>query len=95
MSALKNAWTKGLSLYASEINLITIEAPTTKGNEMDNIETTINAESGACVFVDAWDDGVWLKIGVSGGGSYTPLTRTEAEQLLAGLQAILNKEVAA
>lgn len=62
---------------------------------MEEIETTINAESGARVFLSEWDDGVWLKIGVSGGGAYTPLTRQEAQEMLQGLQAILSKEVTA
>jgi len=46
--------------------------------------------------ITEWDDGgAWLKIGVKSGGAYTVLTRDEAQQLLAGLQKILSKEVPA
>jgi len=61
---------------------------------MQEIQITIYAESDATVYLDEWNDGgVWLKINISGGGAYTPLTRKEAEQMLQGLQEILNKEV--
>lgn len=59
------------------------------------IETNIRAESGVYVNVSEWDDGgAWIKLQVDRASIYTPLTRAEAEKLLAGLQAILAKEVA-
>jgi hypothetical protein len=62
----------------------------------NEIETSIRAESGTYVHISEWDDGgAWIKLGVDRASIYTPLTRAEAEQLLAGLQAILAKEVAA
>ena len=62
----------------------------------NEIETTIRTENGVRVSVSEWDDGgVWLSLINRGGSTYTPLTRAEAEQLLAGLQAILAKEVTA
>jgi NAD(P)H-flavin reductase len=60
----------------------------------NEIEVTIYTEDQSRVSLSEWDDGgAWLKIGVRNGGAYTTLTRDEAQQLLAGLQAILAKEV--
>jgi hypothetical protein len=58
---------------------------------MENeIETIIKTEDGVRLSLNAWDDGgAWLHLMVNGGSAYTPLTRAEAEQLLVGLQAIL------
>jgi hypothetical protein len=59
-------------------------------------ETIIKTENGNRVSASEWDDGgVWLHLQLSGSTAYTALTRSEAEQLLAGLQAILAKEVTA
>lgn len=61
-----------------------------------DIQTTIYTENEVRVHVDEWDDGgVWLSLQGRGSSQYTTLTRKEAEQLLAGLQAILAKEVTA
>ena len=60
------------------------------------IETTIKTEDGVRVNIDQWDDGgAWLHLQLRGGSAYAALTRDEAQQLLAGLQAILAKEVVA
>jgi hypothetical protein len=60
------------------------------------IQTTIHTEDGVRVSVDQWDDGgAWLSLQVRGGSAYAAMTRKEAEQLLAGLQAVLNAEVTA
>jgi hypothetical protein len=60
----------------------------------NEIETSIRAESGVYVHVSEWDDGgAWLKMSVDRASIYTPLTRAEAEKLLAGLQALLAKEL--
>jgi hypothetical protein len=62
----------------------------------NEIETIIKTEDGSRVSVSAWDDGgAWLHLQLRGSTAYAALTRSEAEQLLAGLQAILNKEVTA
>jgi len=62
----------------------------------NEIETTIYTEEGVRISVDEWDDGgVWLSIRNNGASLYTTMTRADAEQLLAGLQKILNKEVTA
>jgi hypothetical protein len=64
--------------------------------EQIEISKTIGAESGSYLYVSEWDDGgAWLKIGESRASVYTPLTRSEAEQLVETLQAILAKEVTA
>jgi hypothetical protein len=62
----------------------------------NEIETTIYTEEGVRISVDEWDDGgVWLSLRNNGASLYTTMTRTDAEQLLAGLQKILSKEVTA
>ena len=62
----------------------------------NEIETTIYTEEGVRISVDEWDEGgVWLSLRNSGASLYTTMTRSDAEQLLAGLQKILNKEVTA
>ena len=62
----------------------------------NEIEKTIYTEEGVRISVDEWDDGgVWLSLRNNGASLYTTMTRTDAEQLLAGLQKILSKEVTA
>lgn len=62
----------------------------------NEIETTIKTEEGVRVSVSEWDDGgAWLHLSLRSSTAHAVLTRSEAEQLLAGLQAILNKEVTA
>jgi len=62
-----------------------------------DIETTIYLQDDeARIHLDEWDNGgAWISLQMSGARAYTALTRDEAQQLLAGLQAILAKEVAA
>jgi len=63
---------------------------------MEDIETTIYTEENVRISVDEWDNGgVWLGLQGRGASMHCTLTRTEAEQMLAGLQAILAKEVTA
>jgi hypothetical protein len=68
-----------------------------KDSEMtQEINTVIHTAEQVRVSVDQYDEGgVWLSLQVRGGSAYAVLTRAEAEQLLAGLQAILTKEVTA
>jgi hypothetical protein len=62
----------------------------------DEIETSINTEHGVRVSVCEWDDGgAWMHLQGRNASMSTVLTRDEAQQLLAGLQAILAKEVTA
>jgi len=62
----------------------------------NEIETTIYTEDGVRVHVSEWDDGgAWLRISAQHGSMSTALTREEAQRLLAGLQAVLAKEVTA
>jgi len=62
----------------------------------EEIETTINTEHGVRVNVTEWDEGgVWLYLAGRGASMSTVLTRAEAQTLVAGLQEILAKEVAA
>ena len=60
------------------------------------LETTVTTERGDRITVCQWDDGgAWLHLQLRGCTAHTTLTRTEAEQILAGLQAILAQEVTA
>ena len=62
----------------------------------EELETSINTEHGVRVSVSEWDDdGAWLHLQGRGASMSSVLTRDEAQQLLAGLQAILAKEVTA
>ena len=62
----------------------------------EEIETSVNTEHGVRVSVSEWDDGgAWMHLQGRNGSMSTVLTRNEAQQLLAGLQAILAKEVTA
>ena len=63
---------------------------------MKDIETTIYTEENVRISVDEWNEGgVWLSLQGRGSSMHCTLTRAEAEQMLAGLQAILAKEVTA
>lgn len=58
------------------------------------METIIKTEDGVKVSVDSWDDGgAWLHLSMRHGTASAVLTRAEAQQLVAGLLAVL--EVAA
>lgn len=58
----------------------------------EDIQTVIYTEDDVRVSVDEWDDGgVWLSLQSRGASMHTTLTRAEAEQMLAGLQAVLEK----
>jgi hypothetical protein len=62
----------------------------------EEVETSISTEHGVRVSVSEWDDGgAWMHLQGRNGSMSTVLTRSEAEKLVAGLQAILAKEVAA
>jgi hypothetical protein len=62
----------------------------------EEIETTITTEDGIRLVATEWDyGGAWLNLRTNGASMSAVLTRAEAEQLVAGLQAILAKEVSA
>jgi hypothetical protein len=60
----------------------------------NEIETSINTKANVRVSVDQYDDGVWLSLQDRRTSMGLPLTRAEAEQLLANLQIVLAQEVA-
>jgi hypothetical protein len=60
----------------------------------NEIETSFNTEAEIRVSVDQYDDGVWLSLQARRASMSVPLTRAEAEQLLANLQTVLAQEVA-
>ena len=60
----------------------------------NEIETSIKTEAGIRVSADQYDEGVWLCLQGRRSMMSVPLTRSEAEQLLANLQLVLAKEVA-
>ena len=62
----------------------------------EEIETIINTEHGVRLSICEWDDtDAWMHLQGRGASMSTVLTRAEAQQLLAGLQAILAKEATA
>jgi len=62
----------------------------------DEIETTFYTADHSRVHVSEWDEGgSWVSLAVRGGSTHVVLTREETQQLIAGLQAILAKEVTA
>lgn len=62
----------------------------------NEITTTIYTEDQVRISVDEWDEGgVWLSLQGRGASMYATMTRKEAEQILAGLQTLLSKEVTA
>jgi len=58
-----------------------------------DIETIIHCEDGVRVSVSDFDEGIWLHLGMKSGTAHAVLNRAEAEQLLAGLQAVLEKDL--
>lgn len=60
----------------------------------NEIETSINTEAEVRLSVDQYDDGVWLSLQGRRASMSVPMTRAEAEQLLANLQLVLGQEVA-
>jgi hypothetical protein len=61
----------------------------------NEIETSINTEAEIRVSADQYDEGVWLCLQGRRSMMSVPLTRAEAEQLLANLQLVLAQEVTA
>jgi len=54
------------------------------------METIIKTEDGVRVSVDSWDEGgAWLHLSMRHGTASAVLTRAEAQQLVAGLLAVL------
>lgn len=63
---------------------------------MNETEVVIKTEDGVRVSASNYDaDGAWLHLQGRGASMNAVLTRDEAQRLVAGLQAILNAEVAA
>ena len=59
-------------------------------------EVVIKTEDGVRVSVSDWDSGgAWMHLQGRHGSMSAMLTRDEAQRLVAGLQAVLNAEVAA
>ena len=57
------------------------------------IETSFNTEAEVRIGVDQYDDGVWLSLQARRSMMSVPMTRAEAEQLLANLQTVLCQPV--
>ena len=61
----------------------------------NEIETSFNTEANVRVNVDQDGEGAWLSLQGLRASMYVPLTRKEAEQLLANLRLVLAQEVTA
>jgi hypothetical protein len=56
------------------------------------VETTIKTKDNVRVSLSDWDEGgAWLSIQHTHGSNFFVFTKAEAEQLMAGLQAVLAK----
>jgi uncharacterized protein YuzE len=53
------------------------------------IETT---EYGECIFVDQFDDDVWLSVNVRGGGARCTITKAQAREMIAALQRVVDSD---
>lgn len=57
-----------------------------------SLETAFRTADDVRISIDEWDDGgAWLHLQGRSASMHTTLTRDEAVQLLAGLEAILNR----
>jgi len=61
----------------------------------NEIETSINTEAEVRISTDQYEGGVWLSLQGRRSMMSVPMTRAEAEQLLANLQLVLAQEVTA
>ena len=61
---------------------------------MTEINTIIYTEEKVRINVDQNDDGVWLSLQARGASMYAVLTRDEAQQMMAALQLVLDREMA-
>jgi len=60
---------------------------------MEDLQTIIYNHRNVRVSIDDFDGGLWLNLQGDTASMYTTFTREEAEELLQGLQKILDKEV--
>jgi len=60
---------------------------------MEDLQTIIYNHRNVRVSIDEWHGGLWLNLQGDTASMYTTFTREEAEELLQGLQKILDKEV--
>lgn len=61
---------------------------------MSDKEFSIPCRDGDRIFVDAYDDGVWLSMSVRGGSAYTVMSREQAQEVLKALKSVLASETA-
>ena len=55
----------------------------------NEIETSFNTEAEVRISADQYEDGVWLSLQGRRASMSVPMTRSEAEKLLANLQTVL------
>jgi len=60
---------------------------------MEELQTIIYNQRNVRVSIDEWHGGLWLNLQAENASLHTTFTREEAEELLKGLQKILDKEV--
>lgn len=79
-------WSKVTSKHVTQVSERTIMT--------NEIETSFSTEAEVRISLDQFDDGIWLSLQGRRAMMSVPMTRSEAEQLLANLQLALAKEVA-
>jgi hypothetical protein len=61
-----------------------------------DIMVTVYTETDFRIHLDEWDNGgIWFSLRNDRASIHTPLTRTDAQKMLEGLQSILAKEAVA
>jgi hypothetical protein len=56
---------------------------------MEDLQTAVKADIHTTVFVDRFDDGVWLSLQVQRGSANCVLTKDQARQLIAALTKVM------
>jgi hypothetical protein len=64
-----------------------------KGYEMTDLQTRIKAQDDQRIYVDQYDDGVWISLHHQHGSSNVVLDREQAKDLIAALIRIVDAEV--
>lgn len=61
-----------------------------KDHRKDQLQVKIKTDdTDRCVYVDQFDEGLWLSIQVSGGSTYCSMSREQAQQLYRAIGNVL------
>jgi hypothetical protein len=60
-----------------------------KGTDMEDLQTAVKTDVNTTVFVDRFDDGVWLSLQAQRGSANCVLTKDQARALIAALTKVV------